>query len=93
MVVITADQLVTIPTDPTHVSVCPAIKESFQHFDVVGQQSLKLLKEKTNLTCEDVDECTVDLHGCDITKTACINTDGSYTCNCSTGYKGKFSLQ
>ena len=57
-------------------------KGKFQNFDAFGSQ--------TNLTCEDIDECIDDLHGCDITKPACNNTLGSYTCTCSTGYKGKF---
>ena len=57
-------------------------KGKFQNFDVLGSQ--------TNLTCEDIDECIDDLYVCDITKSECNNTDGSYTCTCLPGYKGSF---
>ena len=34
-------------------------------------------------SCEDVNECSDNNGGCD---DACINTPGSYSCSCSTGY-------
>ena len=35
-------------------------------------------------TCYDINECSSDSHGCDH---YCQNSDGSYSCHCSTGYK------
>ena len=35
----------------------------------------------------DIDECSTGEHGCDMLAT-CVNTDGSYTCNCFPGYSG-----
>ena len=34
-------------------------------------------------TCTDIDECTLGISGCD---QICINTPGSYHCECNTGY-------
>ncbi|KAL5010998.1 hypothetical protein ScPMuIL_013303 [Solemya velum] len=36
---------------------------------------------------EDIDECSKDIHHCD-TNAVCLNTPGSYTCTCKTGYTG-----
>ena len=36
--------------------------------------------------CTDKNECTEGLHKCDIRRSTCTNTDGSYTCNCFPGY-------
>ena len=33
---------------------------------------------------EDIDECALDTDGCD---QGCINTPGSFQCNCSEGYQ------
>ena len=38
-------------------------------------------------TCVDIDECTENKHNCD-SKAYCTDTDGSYTCNCYTGFSG-----
>lgn len=35
------------------------------------------------LLCLDVDECTDDTHGCEHD---CINNDGSYRCECRSGF-------
>ena len=40
--------------------------------------------ELTNITCQDIDECTGNTHGCD---QVCNNTIGSYECSCYTGYQ------
>ena len=34
--------------------------------------------------------CVEGSHGCDVKKSTCLNTDGSYKCECATGY-GKTS--
>ena len=39
------------------------------------------------LTCDDVDECDTGTHMCDA-DAACINTKGTYECNCNAGYEG-----
>ncbi|KAF6024532.1 NID2 [Bugula neritina] len=39
------------------------------------------------ITCQDVDECAEDKHGCHI-NAACINTEGSFTCQCKHGFLG-----
>ena len=35
----------------------------------------------------DIDECTAGIANCAVEAT-CMNTDGSYTCACNTGYAG-----
>ena len=39
------------------------------------------------MTIIDVDECDINLHGCD-GKATCSDNDGSYTCTCNDGYTG-----
>ena len=31
-----------------------------------------------SLVCVDVDECSLSMHDCDLAKSSCVNTDGSY---------------
>ena len=38
-------------------------------------------------TCNDIDECTDDGDNCNVQAT-CINTSGSFTCSCDSGYSG-----
>uniref|UniRef100_A0A8R1U0Q1 Uncharacterized protein n=1 Tax=Onchocerca volvulus TaxID=6282 RepID=A0A8R1U0Q1_ONCVO len=38
--------------------------------------------------CEDIDECAENRHTCDPSNSICINTDGSYICECAPGYEG-----
>ena len=43
----------------------------------------------SSIICEDIDECEVTVHGpidCDI-NADCVNTRGSYKCQCKTGYQ------
>ena len=35
----------------------------------------------------DADECTIGSHDCDMSAN-CTNTEGSFTCQCITGYYG-----
>ena len=37
--------------------------------------------------CTDIDECFEDLHDCDVERSNCSNTHGSYTCDCFPGYE------
>eukprot|EP01084_Bolivina_argentea_P109137 195061_1 len=37
--------------------------------------------------CTDFDECDVNTHDCDV-NAFCTNTDGSFTCECNSGYSG-----
>ncbi|XP_026791522.3 mucin-like protein isoform X2 [Pangasianodon hypophthalmus] len=39
------------------------------------------------LQCDDIDECTVGIHGCNL-QAHCENTPGSYRCVCLDGYSG-----
>ena len=39
------------------------------------------------LVSTDIDECAQDLDDCH-TNAACVNTIGSYTCQCNTGFQG-----
>lgn len=45
---------------------------------------------KTGDLCADVDECTSvggpNGHHCDLNTTVCVNTPGSYSCQCNVGY-------
>ena len=47
---------------------------------VLGTLSNKIL-------VADVDECTTDIHNCDV-NAVCTDTDGSFTCSCNSGYSG-----
>ena len=37
--------------------------------------------------CDDIDECETDLHNCS-NEQSCLNTDGSFKCECKNGYVG-----
>ncbi|XP_065179894.1 fibrillin-3-like [Sycon ciliatum] len=37
-------------------------------------------------SCQDVDECNSETHGCDLRLTYCQNSPGSYTCPCRDGF-------
>ncbi|KAJ1467567.1 hypothetical protein T484DRAFT_2027404, partial [Baffinella frigidus] len=41
----------------------------------------------TGGTCEEIDECNVNLDNCDA-EAKCTNTDGSFSCACDAGYYG-----
>ena len=40
----------------------------------------------------DVDECKEKHHNCDSSSSNCANTDGSYTCECKTGWQNRIGL-
>ncbi|XP_012938275.1 latent-transforming growth factor beta-binding protein 4 [Aplysia californica] len=37
--------------------------------------------------CEDIDECKLGLHECDLSKENCVNIPGGYDCECADGFK------
>ena len=53
------------------------------YFSIVYIIKTKLHGANTSLYA-DINECTEDTDGCAQT---CINTVGSYTCSCGTGYR------
>ena len=46
--------------------------------------------EKHNGACRDIDECLGDY--CDKVTSKCINSKGSFECQCISGYEGKASF-
>ncbi|KAM3723456.1 Fibrillin-1 [Dirofilaria immitis] len=42
----------------------------------------------TKNICEDINECVENRHSCDPSNSICVNTDGSYICECAPGYEG-----
>ena len=40
----------------------------------------------------DVDECKEEHHNCDSSSSNCSNTDGSYICECKTGWQNRIGL-
>ena len=61
-----------------------------QNHDCVGKFPFSpvLLGLLMPLLCVDVDECMTGTHSCD-THANCSNSpEGSYSCNCSSGYEG-----
>ena len=40
-----------------------------------------------NLNFADLEECSTNTHDCDV-NADCVNTVGSYSCNCRAGYTG-----
>ena len=40
-----------------------------------------------SFVCQDVDECQNESHQCNQQTSDCVNTDGSYSCQCHTGYE------
>ena len=41
----------------------------------------------THLTSSDIDECTMETADC-VDGATCVNTDGSFTCMCPSGFSG-----
>jgi hypothetical protein len=44
--------------------------------------------EQSGSTCVEINECTRNTDNCDDAPDACVNTAGSFTCTCPTGYVG-----
>lgn len=38
-------------------------------------------------TLSDIDECALEIDNCD-SNAICLNTEGSYECECNVGYRG-----
>ena len=49
-----------------------------------------MVKSGDNRVCVDINECARRNICPD--KSDCINTDGSYTCHCDTGYEGRAEI-
>ena len=63
----------------------------FKDFNRINKQlhtksSLYLIKLNNNFTL-DLDECSLQLHNCS-SNSQCINTMGSFSCICKSGYTG-----
>ena len=60
----------------------------------ITKNTCQKFKLQSNLTshfqkgCTDDDECALDLHHCDPVHAECKNTNGSYDCQCKTGFEG-----
>ena len=61
------------------------------HQPEIRLQSLSSIFTKVVLfyifySISDLNECVLGMHGCDLTTSDCINTQGSYQCHCKTGF-------
>lgn len=45
--------------------------------------------EKESNSCVDIDECEESRNNCDPASAVCVNTEGSYRCECAEGYEGE----
>ncbi|CAB3401851.1 unnamed protein product [Caenorhabditis bovis] len=45
--------------------------------------------DKSSNECVDIDECHENRHNCDPASTVCVNTEGSFKCDCAEGYEGE----
>ena len=67
-------------------STCPCEKDHTSSCNHVNG-SCTCNEEWQGDKCDvDVDECTATSNACNSTLKECNNTDGSFTCNCKTGY-------
>ena len=51
------------------------------------------MSSQSNHTCEDINECEVDNGDCDRDKYECINTEGSYECDCLLGFSATLATK
>ncbi|XP_039260161.2 mucin-like protein [Styela clava] len=66
---------------------CSARYEKYSCTCLAGVTEVK--DEKGNFVrCEDVNECDAGTHTCDRQNGFCLNTDGSFKCQCNKGFKG-----
>uniref|UniRef100_A0A8R1DNL8 FiBrilliN homolog n=1 Tax=Caenorhabditis japonica TaxID=281687 RepID=A0A8R1DNL8_CAEJA len=45
--------------------------------------------DKENNKCVDIDECDENRNNCDPASAVCVNTEGSFRCECAEGYEGE----
>ncbi|ESN96401.1 hypothetical protein HELRODRAFT_163462 [Helobdella robusta] len=48
------------------------------------REGFKILSYNEN--CKDIDECKADTHSCSLDSTVCVNTIGSFQCQCKDGF-------
>lgn len=64
---------------------CEACPMGFDGIHVNGYYSQSITEEYTTQICNDIDECEVGLSNCGY-NSICINTIGSFTCQCKNGF-------
>lgn len=71
--------------DPPEQYKC-ACKKGFAAIEPVGGTFPGLADASWRPTaCVDIDECALETDDCDKTTSTCVNTEGSFTCQCSGG--------
>ncbi|XP_076817949.1 mucin-like protein [Clavelina lepadiformis] len=68
-------------------AVCSIYEESYRCTCLEGVVE-KWDEDDNFIRCEDIDECSNRMHSCDVMHAICINTFGSYTCTCKSGFTG-----
>ena len=54
------------------------------HPKIMDRERSRMNREQD---CIDFDECVNNQHNCDVEKSSCANTPGSFDCPCIMGYK------
>lgn len=64
---------------------CEPCPTGFDGTHANGYYAQSVTNEYQNQLCEDIDECAMGIADCGI-NADCVNTVGSYVCNCNRGY-------
>jgi len=82
---------VTIQTNELHLRFFTDEFNSFGHeykgFDLQVTANTKEGFETMNGSCVDINECSIGTDNCAATVETCVNTEGSFDCHCSFGYR------